>query len=61
MASVATRLDDPRLSDRFGTEQREAVSEPARGAVIPWRCRAAIQLIRQHVCEHFYLREMRDP
>jgi chromosomal replication initiator protein len=27
----------------------------------PQELRQTIQLIRQHVCEHFYLAEMRDP
>jgi chromosomal replication initiator protein len=29
--------------------------------VDPLEVQRAIQSIRQHVCEHFYLREMRDP
>jgi hypothetical protein len=35
---------------------------PAETIVVdPLSVRGAIQSIRQHVCEHFYLREMRDP
>jgi hypothetical protein len=36
-------------------------SPAATMVVDPLSLRGAIQSIRRHVCEHFYLREMRDP
>jgi hypothetical protein len=38
----------------------EAPSHPGMVFVDPLAIPAAIRLIKQHVCEHFYLREMRD-
>jgi len=39
----------------------EAPSQPGMVVLDPLAVPAAIQSIRQHVCEHFYLRERRDP
>jgi hypothetical protein len=43
------------------SESAEGHSHPARVVLGPLAVPAAIQAIRRHVCEHFYLREMRDP
>jgi hypothetical protein len=42
-------------------EPPEPCSQAAVAALDPLALRAAIQGIRRLVCEHFYLREMRDP
>jgi hypothetical protein len=42
-------------------DSAEERSPAATMAVDPLSVQDAIQSIRQHVCEHFYLREMRDP
>jgi hypothetical protein len=39
----------------------EALSQPRITILVPLAVPAAIQAIRQHVCQHFYLRERRDP
>ena len=39
----------------------EAPPQPRIVVLDPLAVPAAIQLIRQHVCEHFYMRERRDP
>src|SRR6516162_9491365 len=39
----------------------ETPSQPRMVALDPLAVPAAIQAIRQHVCEHFYMRERRDP
>jgi hypothetical protein len=39
----------------------EAPSQPRIVVLDPLAVPAAIQTIRQHVCEHFYMRERRDP
>jgi len=36
-------------------------SHPGKVVLDPLAVSAAIQSIRRHVCEHFYLAEMRDP
>jgi len=43
------------------SEPHEAGSHPANVVLDPAASHEVIQLIRQHVCEHFYMREMRDP
>jgi hypothetical protein len=42
-------------------ESAEASSQPGMVVLDPLAVPEAIQSIRQHVCEHFYLRERRDP
>jgi hypothetical protein len=42
-------------------ESPEGDSQPASVVLDPLDVHAAIRKIRQHECEHFYLREMRDP
>jgi hypothetical protein len=39
----------------------EALSQPRMVVLDPLAVPAAIQAIRQHVCQHFYMRERRDP
>jgi Bacterial dnaA protein helix-turn-helix len=43
------------------SESAERHSHPARVVLGPLAVPAAIQAIRRQLCEHFYLREMRDP
>jgi DnaA-like protein len=43
------------------SESHEGGSHPASVVLGPSAVPAAIQSIRRQVCEHFYLREMRDP
>jgi hypothetical protein len=43
------------------SESAERHSHPASAVLDPLALPAAIQSIRRLVCEHFYLREMRDP
>jgi Bacterial dnaA protein helix-turn-helix len=43
------------------SESAEGRSHPARVVLDPPALKAAIQSIRRQVCEHFHLREMRDP
>ena len=42
-------------------ESRQAFAQAAEVVPDPLELKAAIQAIRRLVCEHFYLREMRDP
>jgi hypothetical protein len=42
-------------------ELPQECSQAATVVLDPLAVPAAIQAIRQHVCEHFYMREMRDP
>jgi len=49
----------PAITRRLAND--EGGSHPARVALDPSAVPAAIQSIRRQVCEHFYLREMRDP
>ena len=57
------RSEEQRTLDRLTThsEPREGHVPPASVVLDPLAVPGAIQAIRQHVCEHFYLREMCDP
>jgi chromosomal replication initiation ATPase DnaA len=49
------------ITDGANNEDPQARSPAANVVTEPLALPAAIQLIRQHICERFYLREMRDP
>jgi len=57
LASIVTNAT---MTD-FAVEPTDEDSRPASLAFDPLAVPASIQLIRQCVCEHFYMSEMRDP
>jgi hypothetical protein len=58
----AALTEDVAKSDPWVNEEPiPALSPLARGVTEPQDLPQTIQSIRQQVCEHFYLREMRDP
>jgi hypothetical protein len=57
LGPIATRT----VTTRPDSGYAEAPSQPRMVILDPLAVPEAIQAIRQHVCEHFYMRERRDP